>query len=84
MDYIHDELVKIRPAGSAIQDEVSVTSPEMGKHQAEDKRQGEHRKGMAENRNSAENDRPGLLPTDEYFKLNVREWLKCDSCGFRR
>ena len=82
MDSIHEELVKISPAVAAIQDEVSVTSPEMGKHQAEDKRLGEHGKGMAENRNCVENDRPGLLPTDEYFKLKVRVSLTCDSCGY--
>lgn len=84
MDSIHDELVNIRPAVSAIQDEVSVTSPEMGKHQAEDKRQGEQRKRMAENRNSAENDRQRLLPTEEYFNLIVEESLTCDLCGCHR
>lgn len=26
----------------------------------------------------------GVLPTDEYFHLNVRVCLKCDSCGYSR
>lgn len=83
VDFLHDELAS-SPTPPEAAAALAVTSgSSMGTSIQE------HGEGIAENQNCAsttivKNDRTVLLPTDEYFQLNVRVCLECDSCGYSR
>jgi hypothetical protein len=98
VDFLHDELAASPPhaaavvaasSGSTIGAKVSSPKEDETPNEAEGKVVGELENGTVGNQHCAsmsvvQNDRAALLPTDEYFQLNVRVCLECDSCGYSR
>ena len=100
VDFLHDELaasptppgataVVATSSGSTMGGRVSSPEENENPNEAEGKVVGELENGTVGNQHCAstsivQNDRAALLPTDEYFQLNVRVCLECDSCGYSR
>jgi DNA-directed RNA polymerase subunit M/transcription elongation factor TFIIS len=76
--------------GTSEQEEGRAVSPNENNHPNEAKNEavGDEGKDIVESKSSpsvtASKVDEALLPTDEYFQLNVRVCLKCDSCGYSR
>jgi len=94
VDFLHDELAALPPDATAAIASAEGTAAEEGKsstdenknpNEAAEQKVGEE-KDVVKNNGGAATLQPelGVLPTDEYFRLNVRVCLECDSCGYSR
>jgi len=95
VDFLHDELEASPPpaveANSALTDgtemEEGNTDENKNPNESAEKREsGEEKKDVVKPNApvAAVQHGPGVLPTDEYFRLNVRVCLECDACGYSR
>eukprot|EP00580_Thalassiosira_gravida_P008934 CAMPEP_0201643966 /NCGR_PEP_ID=MMETSP0493-20130528/29217_1 /ASSEMBLY_ACC=CAM_ASM_000838 /TAXON_ID=420259 /ORGANISM="Thalassiosira gravida, Strain GMp14c1" /LENGTH=644 /DNA_ID=CAMNT_0048118523 /DNA_START=3 /DNA_END=1937 /DNA_ORIENTATION=- len=93
VDFLHDELAAPPPAAAAAASGASVGSTgKEGESSTTD--ENENPNGAVEQKekdvgesNALATTAPqecGVLPTDDYFHLNVRVCLKCESCGYSR
>lgn len=94
---MHDELAASPSAGADSQTNalaIDGSSGEDGKAASEDENKNPNQTPVktGEEKEAGKSNAPDtiasnenvVLPTDEYFRLNVRVCLECDSCGYSR
>eukprot|EP00571_Detonula_confervacea_P004325 CAMPEP_0172320450 /NCGR_PEP_ID=MMETSP1058-20130122/40638_1 /TAXON_ID=83371 /ORGANISM="Detonula confervacea, Strain CCMP 353" /LENGTH=1122 /DNA_ID=CAMNT_0013035725 /DNA_START=84 /DNA_END=3449 /DNA_ORIENTATION=- len=88
VDFLHDELAAPPSAAagaSTAEETVTSTDENKNPNEAKQTKVGEEKDASKNDEAAAvQHDGGVLLPTDEYFHLNVRVCLECDSCGYSR
>mmetsp|Transcript_41363 Transcript_41363/g.86772 ORF Transcript_41363/g.86772 Transcript_41363/m.86772 type:complete len:705 (+) Transcript_41363:555-2669(+) len=93
VDFLHDELASPPPAAAAAAPGASeVSTGKEGESSTTDDNENRSLAVEQEEKDVGESDalaataprECGVLPTDDYFHLNVRVCLKCESCGYSR
>ena len=91
VDFLHDELIASKtPPSSPGENEAGSSVPpsqEEGRLSPKENKnpnEVEGREGLELAESTTKHNCEEVLPTDEYFHLNVRVCLECDSCGYSR